>query len=91
VDETDVAICRSMMQNARVPFSQLGKELDITPQAVHRRVQALMEAGIIQGTLARLSPPAMGRMWLMVQGISKLPRMDDLAERLSQHDATALL
>jgi DNA-binding Lrp family transcriptional regulator len=35
--------------NSRMSYSELGKSLDLTPQAVHRRVQALMEAEIIAG------------------------------------------
>ncbi|MEM0448446.1 MAG: AsnC family transcriptional regulator [Methanomassiliicoccales archaeon] len=91
MDEIDVAICRAFMQNSRLSFSKLGEELDMSAQAIHRRVQALMASGIIQGTVTRLTPKAMGSSWLLIKGWSKLPIMDEMAAKLARSEHLALI
>ncbi|HSV41788.1 MAG TPA: AsnC family transcriptional regulator [Methanomassiliicoccales archaeon] len=91
MDELDVAICRILFQNSRTPYSDIAEEVDLTPQAVHRRVQAMTEMGIIGGTYAHLSFRGMGRMWVVVFGWSKAPNMNQLAQRLRANHSMALL
>lgn len=91
MDETDVALGRSLMMNSRMSFSDLGKMLDLTPQAVHRRVQMLMEEGIIASTGTYLSPRAHGRMWIVVYGWSKFHSMDELAAKFAKDRSVAIL
>ncbi|HUT27879.1 MAG TPA: AsnC family transcriptional regulator [Methanomassiliicoccales archaeon] len=78
MDETDVALCRLLMRNSRTSYSALGKELGLSPQVVHRRVQSLIEAEIIRGTYATLSFKATGVMWVVVHGWSRARSMDEV-------------
>jgi DNA-binding Lrp family transcriptional regulator len=82
VDEVDVALSRMLMRNSRTPYSVLGKELGLSPQLVHRRVQNLMDAEIIRGTYAALSFKAMRAMWVIVHGWSRANSMDQVAKEL---------
>lgn len=90
MDETDLALCRTLLINSRLSYSELGKALDLTPQAVHRRVQSLMEAEIITGTGTFLTLKAQGRMWVVVFGWSRAASMDDVATRLRQDQEVAV-
>ncbi len=83
MDDMDVAICRMLLMNARTPYSEIGRALEMTPQAIHRRVQTLIEDGIITGSGAFLTHRALGQMWVMVHGWSEAPSMADLADRLA--------
>ncbi|MBI0583135.1 MAG: winged helix-turn-helix transcriptional regulator [Methanomassiliicoccus sp.] len=78
MDLTDLALSRLLMRNSRTSYSDLGKELGLSPQVVHRRVQSLIEADIIRGSYALLSFKARGAMWVMVHGRSNAPVMDDV-------------
>jgi DNA-binding Lrp family transcriptional regulator len=91
MDETDLFICRALLENSRSSYSELGKTLGVTPQAVHRRVQELTELGVIKGTITRLSPRAMGKMWVLIYGWSRLPSMDEVADGLKKLDDVVVL
>ena len=82
VDETDIAIGRSLMLNSRMSYSDLGKTLGLTPQTVHHRVQELMDAGIIMHPGTYISEHYHGNMWVVVYGWSRAPSMDQVASRL---------
>lgn len=81
MDDTDLALCRLLMRNSRTSYSDLGKQLGLSPQVVHRRVQALIEADIIRGSYANLSFKARSVMWVVVHGWSNADKMDEVDRR----------
>jgi DNA-binding Lrp family transcriptional regulator len=89
VDEVDIALCRNLLKNSRTPYSDLGKALELTPQAVHRRVQTLIEDGIVRGTTTYPSFRAINRMWIMIYGWSKAPSMTEVAKKLGENQSVA--
>jgi len=86
-----VALSRMLMRNSRTPYSELGKELGLSPQMVHRRVQHLMDVEIIRGTYAALSFKAMKAMWVIVHGWSKANSMDEVAHDLRGDPHVAIM
>jgi len=91
VDEVDVALSRMLLWNSRTSYSELGKELGLSPQMVHRRVQHLMEAEVIRGTYATLSFKAMKTMWVIVHGWSRANSMDEVAQALREVPQVAIM
>jgi DNA-binding Lrp family transcriptional regulator len=49
LDEKDQQILRVLHQNARMPFSQIAEEVDLSGPAVADRVKRLQQTGIITG------------------------------------------
>jgi DNA-binding Lrp family transcriptional regulator len=90
VDEIDIAIGRSLMLNSRMSYSDMGKALGLTPQAVHHRVQELMDAGIITHPGTYISEHYHGDMWIVVNGWSRAPSMDQVASRLEKDRRVAV-
>jgi len=90
MDETDLALGRSLMMNSRLPYSELGEGLGLTAQAVHRRVQTLMEEGIIAASSVSPSTKALGQMWIVVFGWSRAPSMDELNEKFKKDPMVAV-
>lgn len=86
-----MALSRMLMRNSRTPYSELGKELGLSPQMVHRRVQHLMDVEIIRGTYAALSFKAMKAMWVIVHGWSKANSMDEVARELKGDPHVAIM
>lgn len=86
-----MALSRMLMRNSRTPYSELGKELGLSPQMVHRRVQHLMDVEIIRGTYAALSFKAMKAMWVIVHGWSKANSMDEVAKELRDDHRVAIM
>lgn len=91
MDEVDVALSRMLLRNSRTPYSELGKELGLSPQMVHRRVQHLIDVEIIRGTYAALSFKAMKAMWVIVHGWSRADSMDEVAKALKDVPQVAIM
>lgn len=49
LDEKDLAILRILQGNARTPFLEIARELDVSGATIHERVRDMEKAGIIQG------------------------------------------
>jgi Lrp/AsnC family transcriptional regulator for asnA, asnC and gidA len=60
LDDTDREILRHLQENARTPFSEIAREIDMSSATVHDRVSRLEEAGVIEGYHARVDPDAVG-------------------------------
>ncbi len=48
LDETDLRIIRKLQEDAKTPFTKIGKQLDIPDTTVHFRVKKLIENDIIK-------------------------------------------
>ena len=48
MDEVDVQLCLLLISNSRRTFRELGAQVNLSVNAVHRRIQSLVEAGIIR-------------------------------------------
>jgi Lrp/AsnC family transcriptional regulator for asnA, asnC and gidA len=60
LDETDRAILRLLQADARMPFSEIAREIDMSSATVHDRVNKLEEEGVIEGYHAKVDPKAAG-------------------------------
>lgn len=60
IDSLDKRILRQLSDNARVPFLEIARELEISGAAVHQRVQKLIEMGVLSGSRYSLSPKGLG-------------------------------
>ena len=60
IDDTDRAILRELQGDARTPFSEIARRIDMSSATVHDRVQRMEEAGVIRGYHAAIDPGALG-------------------------------
>lgn len=60
MDRIDRKILSQLARDASLTSEQLGDKVGLSPSAVHRRVKALEQAGMIRGYRARLSDEARG-------------------------------
>lgn len=84
MDETDVALCRLLIFNSRMAYSELAETLGISVQSAHRRVQDLMAKGVISGFPAAFSSRAYRSTWVLVHGRSEAISMSAVLEDLDQ-------
>jgi Lrp/AsnC family transcriptional regulator for asnA, asnC and gidA len=88
LDDTDRAILRELQRNARTPFSEIARRIDMSSATVHDRVKRLEEEGVIRGYHADVEPTAVGLDveavvgFRIVQGRSEetLSRLEELEE-----------
>ncbi|PSQ06541.1 Lrp/AsnC family transcriptional regulator [Halobacteriales archaeon QS_6_71_20] len=60
LDETDRAILRILQEDARTPFSEVARRIDMSSATVHERVSRMEEAGVLRGYRAEVDPKALG-------------------------------
>lgn len=60
LDETDSALLRALMADARQSTSALGRALGLSQPATWRRIERLRTAGVIGGKTLRLNRAALG-------------------------------
>ena len=56
MDETDQKIVKLLIRNARMSYSDIGKQIGLSRVAVKLRVQALEQKGIIEGYTTIIDP-----------------------------------
>lgn len=59
-DAVDRNILRELQRDARISWVDLSERVNLSASACQRRVQALIDAGVITGFSARIDPRALG-------------------------------
>ncbi|WP_277553089.1 Lrp/AsnC family transcriptional regulator [Halobaculum limi] len=60
LDDTDRAILRILQSDARTPFSEVARRIDMSSATVHERVSRMEEAGVLKGYRAEVDAKALG-------------------------------
>ncbi|MUW15156.1 AsnC family transcriptional regulator [Halorubrum sp. CBA1125] len=87
LDETDRAILRILQQDARTPFSEVARRIDMSSATVHDRVGRMEDAGVIEGYHAAIDPGSVGYGVAAFVGLRlEQGREDDAIDRLREVD-----
>ena len=73
--KTDTRPSQMLMRNSRAPYRVPADKLDISLQAVHRRIQVMREIGVVRNLVAVPSREALNAITLFTFG---LPEGEDL-------------
>lgn len=60
LDALDSRILNELTENARIPFSQLAKQLNVSNSLIHQRIKKLEESGTLGEAHFRLEPRHLG-------------------------------
>lgn len=60
LDETDERIITELTQNARATFAEIGQTVNLSAPAVKRRVDRMLDDGVIKGFTTVVDPNALG-------------------------------
>ena len=60
MDKKDAQILQLLQQDGRMPWVELGERVSLSASACQRRVQAMIERGIIDGIRAEVDPASLG-------------------------------
>ncbi|MEM7331936.1 MAG: Lrp/AsnC family transcriptional regulator [Chloroflexota bacterium] len=72
-DETDRKILALLLENGRISFADIGRQVGLSLPAASERVRRLEEAGIIEGYQAKLNLTALGYPTLVYVLLSIVP------------------
>ena len=82
--EIDDRIISTLVRNGRASFTEIGKDVGLSPHAVAERVRRLETRGAIQGYTARIDPGELGRGLAAYIDVRLMPTTDpDKFERLA--------
>lgn len=60
LDDTDRAILRLLLEDGRIPFSRIAKQLGVSEATVHLRLKRLRMLGVLKGFHADVDPSLVG-------------------------------
>ena len=84
LDDTDREILRILQGDARTPFSEVARRIDMSSATVHDRVNRMQEAGVIEGYHAKVDPREVGFGISAIVGLRvEQGREQDTLDRLS--------
>ena len=86
LDEVDHQILDILIDNTRVPFTDIAKRLFISAGTVHVRVKKMEDAGIIKGSSLNLDYEKLGYSFIAYVGIflQKTQRINEVLEDLNK-------
>jgi len=87
MDETDILLILSLLVNSRTPYQVLAERVHLSVNAVHKRLQTLIEEGVVQGFTAKPSLYALGAYDVLIHGQSRASPVSDAMKRLSSNDS----
>ncbi len=88
MDETDIILTRLLLMNSRRSYRELADELGLSVNAVHKRIQVLIESGIIHTFTAKISLSALKGISVLVFGLSDARLVDEVCKKLGNNDST---
>lgn len=85
-DKTDLRIIQSLSKNARITFSELGRELKLTPEAISKRFKRILKEKRIQGMNIRLNHSKLGLSYYHIFiAINNYNKKETLCNYYKQH------
>jgi len=87
LDKIDHKIIQMLLQDGRVSFSAIAKEVQLTDVAIKKRVDGLVRKGVINSINANLNLKVLGyQNPIFVQMRTEASKSKDLAKKLSSYD-----
>jgi DNA-binding Lrp family transcriptional regulator len=88
MDRTDISLCLFLLSNSRTPYHELAARLGLSINAVHKRIGALVNQGVIKAFTAHPSLVSLGAVSVWVYGRSEAAHPSDVHLRLKADDRT---
>ncbi|MFY0544815.1 Lrp/AsnC family transcriptional regulator [Brevibacillus sp. H7] len=91
LDELDYGIARALQDNARLPFTQIAKDLGVTEKTVRMRVQQMQESGVLS-LVAIVNPVKAGlAVQTKIQIATEAAKLDDVVADLMKIEEVRLI
>jgi DNA-binding Lrp family transcriptional regulator len=88
MDEIDLKIILLLMNNSRLTYREISEHLNLSVNAVFKRVQSLTDLKIIEKFVARIKPYAVNAIYAFIFGQSNSQDIDNAISELGKHDNT---
>jgi DNA-binding Lrp family transcriptional regulator len=85
MDKTDMSLIMLLAANSRLSYAKLAEKLGLSVNAVHKRIQLLIETGVISKFTAKVSLQSQDAIVVFISGTSQLSSFQDLPTTLKTH------
>ena len=85
VDKTDLILSMLLLTNSRTPYRELADKLNLSANAIHKRIRSLIEMGVIRKFTTKISLAALQAIVVTVYGKSDAESVANLHEKLGTH------
>lgn len=85
MDKTDVILSLLLLADSRTPYRELADKLNLSANAVHKRIQSLIDLGVIRKFTTKISVPALQAVVVILYGKTEAESVANLHEKLSKH------
>lgn len=82
MDELDVLLVKQLLMNSRASYRELAGILGVSSNAVYKRVQKMVDEGVIRAFTAKPSLKALNGFEVLVWGASKATMLDTISQQL---------
>jgi len=86
MDESDLAIIKLLMFNSRLPYREIAGHVGLTLNAVYKRVQNLVDMGVIRRFTATINAHTLGAIYAFIYGESQAQDIDKVIKTLQQNE-----
>lgn len=87
MDETDLILLKLLLYNSRSSYREIADKLGFSVNAVHKRIQALIDQGVIRSFTAKISIYSLKAISIMIFGKSETDSFI-ACEKLRKHGST---
>ncbi len=92
LDEKDLLIIEMLSRNARISYSEMARQLNMSDVAVIKRIKKLEQMGVIKGYTVLVDPRKMGYNAISITGITINPeKIFTALSELKKHPAIKFL
>jgi len=82
MDKTDVILCELLLADSRTSYRELADQLGLSVNAVHKRIQAMVEIGVIRDFTTRLGMSGLHGLTVIMFGKSEQFSLEDVKRDL---------
>jgi Lrp/AsnC family leucine-responsive transcriptional regulator len=85
MDKTDMSLILLLLQNSRLSYAELADKLSLSVNAVHKRIQQLIETDVIHKFTAKVSLLSSQGITVYISGTSQLENLSNLPDKIRKH------
>jgi Lrp/AsnC family leucine-responsive transcriptional regulator len=87
MDTIDMNLIMLLLANSRRSYVELAENLNLSVNAIHKRIQLLLETGVIRKFTAKVNLFATKAIVVFISGVSQLPSVQQIPEKLKAYDS----
>ena len=85
MDVTDLQIIKMLLRYSRASYREIANELKLTVNAIHKRVQRLVELGVIHNYTAKPNLANLYGKHILICGNSNAKSLTEVSQKLGEH------